>query len=214
MSNDTFVISDDVFAILKTNPGRMEAFAGAFEVEVDSFKAGFESRLEDEKAAEAAKAAEERIAAKAVKWADYVSSLNDYEADETLVRLVDSGMALATNLSDEDSKVEVSFSINIGEDGSVSVVASASGISSSKKTGGKGGPRKSYDYFCDGELIEGRLKPFILKSFTDSDAAGLIREHDPKTGTKKGAMSAFDACEKDELLKERITRTEKEKDNG
>ena len=59
-------------------------------------------------------------------------------------------------------------------------------------------------------LIDGRLKPFILEKFPESAAAADIRDHGPD-GTKKGSKSAYDCTQDDDVLKGRITRTEKVK---
>jgi hypothetical protein len=205
--------SPAVFSKLKSDPkNSLGSFADAFQVPLAIFKGAFDDKVAADAEAEKAKGRNKRIAEKAKTFSGFISEVSGYDLPGSLLRIVEKGRAIAIELSDEDSTVTPSFFISFGDEG-IKLGVSATGLASKRSSGGSGETRKTYDYFDGGNKIAVRLKPYILKTYPDSSAAGLIKDHDPKLGgTKKGAMSAFDAAMKDDVLKGLITRTEKVKD--
>ena len=218
--NSGFVLTDDIFAVIKERPESLEAFASAYGIEVDVMSGAFDSRVKLE--AEAAKMAErnERISAKGTTWNnEYGERFSGYTLPDSLISLVSDGVQLAKALSDEDSEVSVTFSISMDSDGNVSLGHSVTGTSADKPKS-KGGSRKSYSYSIDGEPISGHLKTFIFEKFPDSDAARDMAQFSDELSVKygverkKGSRSSWEAVQDDSALSGRITRTERDRDNG
>lgn len=200
--------SPAVFDLLKKDDTAFASFAGAFCVPMEIFRAAFDEKVAANAAADAAASRGKRIAAKMVAFeafkevieAEHISFNTDVQA--LWARIGD----FIDSMSDEDGVVDVD--VSLVDDGiGLHLQLSSDSFVDSKK--GRSGPRTKYDYFFDGAAIEGRLKGFILDSFPSSAAAATIRDHDPKTGTKKGAISSFDAVQADESLAARFTRVAK-----
>ena len=205
-----FVIPDDVYGIVKTNPKRASAFAGAFEVTEDVFKGAYDARVAQDAADVAAAMAAEAIKANREALGVFTRSrCGGYDVPASVTTLANEAIKLADSLSKDDMKVSFKgFDFGVNTDGKSVLTPRFGGLT--VKSESKGGTRKKYTYFCDTTEIEGRLKPFILKHYPESDAAAEIRDYDPKMGgSKKGSKSAFDCCQDDDEMKNIISRLEK-----
>ena len=207
----SFVLTDDVYSKLCEKPHKMEAFADAYEVDMEEMRKAYNLRLEADKAFNIAQEKQERIVAKSSLFDKFCEEFSGYDIPGSLIRLLEKGRDLAADLSDDDSVVSVGFSLGFNDDGEVVLSHSLSGVGDDAKAApGGGGKRRVFDYYHSGAKLDGRLKPFVLENYPESAAAREIRDYDPKMGgTKKGSKSAFDCIQDDKVLVSYFTRVER-----
>lgn len=220
-SNDTFVLTDDIFALCKTDEDRIGAFANAFMVPIDVFKGAYDARIEAELKAEQEAKKGERVVARIKSIKDAVDEeLKGFDLSQPLISRLNALIDVAAEMSTEDDgEVKVGFTLGFNEDGDWNLIPTftGDGVTMPKKKGGSGKTRKSYTYFDSGTAIVGHLKAYVLENYPNSDAAKDIAAHDDDLAVKfgverkKGSKSAFDCVEDDEVLSKTITRTEKVK---
>lgn len=201
MSEQKVIVTDDIFAILKSNgddkslTAQMAAFDAAFGVEAGTVRAQFQLRM-------AREAEEERLKSLRQDWKEIEERFEAFVAPKSLQGLILSASDKAAELSSGGREVTPCFSVSI-VNGEVKVGVSAKGLS--KPSRGKSrGPKVRYDYFHQGTKIDGFLKRYILENCGESAAAQAIRDFD--LGNKKGNISAWDAVMGDEALAPQFKR--------
>lgn len=159
------------------------AFAAVWGKDVEVIEVGFNNTIKAEKAK--------------AEIVTFDKDLAGYTSPNSLIRLLQEGMAIAT-----DGGGSVTFGITLvkgekGDDGktaddSASISSSWRGIDGmTSRRGGSGGGGR-FQYFDGGVIIEGSLKKYILDKRSGSFAAGRIRKNDADLAAgKKGRLSAF-----------------------
>lgn len=134
-----------------------------------------------------------KLESKGARIAEFAKEVEGFTVPSSIVRLLQRADALSTELSEKDNAVKVTLGFKKKDDGYVATISST-GISAAAR----GSLKTRYDYFIDGNKVNGRISKAILEKFGDSEAATAIRNKAKPTWT---------AIQEDGAIKGRVTRT-------
>jgi len=151
---------------------------------------------------------DERIAVKAKKFEPFKTECAGFTVPGSLITIMAKGLEMAKSLSDTDSTVSVGYRlVLIKDEWKLEPVASGLG-SNGKSSATSNGSRtyRKFDYYHNGNRVDGSLKKYLQTQFPNSPAVAKMAAYD--SGEKKGAIGAWQALDADAELKAQFKQVE------